>query len=245
MSLGRDGRERSGRSGGQGCRADAPARRRRTPPIGRCARWPGKAASHTTAHRILQPHRSETFSWTGPRHHRPLVSRGQIHARPYQPVLPMLPGMPAPPITSATERPRCSQPSCRRVPSSARRRHRAREPTEGDRPTRSRRAGHPHRHGQLRHPQDAAVKAWLARRPHWRSLHTDLGVPGRTLVAATAARRAHLHPPARRISGPSSKNTTKTPSPSGGPNRPTTSPPSSASASVSIKIYAANFRSGD
>ena len=31
--------------------------------------------------------------------------------------------------------------------------------------------------------------------------------------------------------------------PKGGPNRPTTSsPPSSASASVSIKIYAANFR---
>ena len=39
---------------------------------------------------------------------------------------------------------------------------------------------------------------------------------GRTLVRrtdaqATAARRAHLHPPARTISGPSSKNTTKTP----------------------------------
>ena len=112
--------------------------------------------------------------------------------------LPMLPGMPG----AAHARlqaprngwPRCSQPSMSpRVPSCGKRRcyrrHRAREfrrLPEGDRPTRSRRAGHPHRHGQLRHPQDgggqgvAGAAAALAC-----SLYADFGVldqSGRTLV---------------------------------------------------------------
>ena len=99
----------------------------------------------------------------------------------------------------------------------------------------------------------APVKAWLARRAALAcSLYADLRFldqSGRTLVRrtdaqATAARRAHTPPASSKpISGPSSKSTTKTPSPSGGPNRPTTSSlPSSAFASVSIKTYATNFR---
>ena len=44
-------------------------------------------------------------------------------------------------------------------------------------------------------------------------------------------------------SGPSSKPTTKIPSPSSGPDQPTkSSPPSSASVSASNKTHAANFR---
>ena len=104
-----------------GCRADAGARRRRTPPIGRCARWPGKAAFRTRRSGAsgaafgLQPHRSETFKLSGDPHFvdkvrdiiglylsppdRALVlcvdEKSQIQALDRtQPVLPMLPGMP-------------------------------------------------------------------------------------------------------------------------------------------------------
>ena len=124
---------------------------------------------------------------------------------------------------------------------------------EGDRPKCPGRAGHPRRHGQLRHPQDGSGEGLAgAASALARPLHADLRFldqPGRTLVRRTdaqavAARRAHLDPPASKpTSAPSSNNTTKTPSPSSGPNPPTTSsPPSNASASVSMKTYATNFR---
>ena len=103
------------------------------------------------------------------------------------------------------------------------RRHRAREfldCPEGDRRPSPRGAGHPHRHGQLRHPQDrsgqglAGATSALAY-----PLHADLRFldqPGRTLVRRTdaqaaAARRAPLDPPTRGPSAASSTSTTKTP----------------------------------
>ena len=185
----------------------------------------------------VQPHRSETFKLSGDPlfvdkvrdiiglylspPDRALVlyvdEKSQIQALDRsQPVLPMLPGMPE----------RCTHDYKRhgttslfaaldvatgRVIGKCYRRHRAREVPrlpEGDRPVRPRGAGRPHRHGQLRHPQDrggqglAGAASALAR-----PLHADLRFldqSGRTLVRRTdaqavAARRAHLDPPARSI----------------------------------------------
>ena len=185
----------------------------------------------------VQPHRSETFKLSGDPlfvdkvrdiiglylspPDRALVlyvdEKSQIQALDRsQPVLPMLPGMPE----------RCTHDYKRhgttslfaaldvatgRVIGKCYRRHRAREVPrlpEGDRPVRPRAAGRPHRHGQLRHPQDrggqglAGAASALAR-----PLHADLRFldqSGRTLVRRTdaqavAARRAHLDPPARSI----------------------------------------------
>ena len=182
----------------------------------------------------VQPHRSETFKlssdplfvdkvrdivglYLSPPD-RALVlcvdEKSQIQALDRtQPVLPMLPGMPerrthdykrhgttslfaALDVATGRVIGKCYRPPGQGVP---------RLP-EGDRRPSPRRAGHPHRHGQLRHPQDgggqgvAGAAAALAC-----SLYADFGVldqSGRTLVRrtdaqATAARRAHLHPPAR------------------------------------------------
>ena len=98
----------------------------------------------------------------------------------------------------------------------------------------------------------AAVKAWLARRPHWHVHFTPTSaswinqverwfaeLTRKQLHVACTPRPANSKP----TSGPSSKSTTKTSSPSSGPSPLTTSsPPSSASASGSNKTYATNFR---
>ena len=99
----------------------------------------------------------------------------------------------------------------------------------------------------------APVKAWLARRAHWHIHFTPTSASWINQVErwfaeltrkAVAARRAQPRPASSKpTSAPSSNNTTKTRSPSSGPNPPTTSsPPSNASASGSIKTYATNFR---
>ena len=131
-----------------------------------------------------------------------------------QPVLPMLPGMPERRThdykrhgtTLAVRRPRCRhRPRHRQVLQTPPGQGVPRLP-EGDRQARPRGAGRPHRHGQLRHSQDRAGQGLAgATSALARPLHADLRFldqSGRTLVRrtdaqATAARRAHLHPPAR------------------------------------------------
>ena len=143
----------------------------------------------------LQPHRSETFKLSSDPHFvdkvrdivglylsppdRALVlcvdEKSQIQALDRtQPVLPMLPGIPE---RRTHDYKRHGDLTVRSPRCRYRLRHRqvlqappgqgvSRLP-ERDRPLCPRGAGHPRRHGQLRHPQTAAVKAWLARRPHW------------------------------------------------------------------------------
>ena len=125
-----------------------------------------------------------------------------------QPVLPMLPGMPERRThdykrhgTTSLFAPSMSPRV--RVIGKCYRRHRAREfldfLKEIDR-SRPRRAGHPHRHGQLRHPQDGGSQSLAGTADALACpLYADVGVldqSGRTLVRrtdaqATAARRAH------------------------------------------------------
>ena len=150
-------------------------------------------------------------------------------------------------ITSATEP---FDPRCRAgLPSSASAgATSAREFLDFLTPTRSRRADI-HIVGQLRHPQDggsqslAGTAAALAC-----PLYADVGVLDQSVERwfAELTRKQlqrGVHTSTRQLEADIRACTTKTPSPSSGPNRPTTSsPPSSASASVSIKIYAANFR---
>ena len=115
---------------------------------------------------------------------------------------------------------------------------------EGDRPARPRGAGPPHRHGQLRHPQDRGGQGLAGRRAHWH-VHCRPPLPGsiRSNAGSPNSVAARRGPAIEADIRPSSNNTTKTRSPSNGPNPPTTSsPPSNASVSVSIKTYATNFR---
>ena len=112
-----------------------------------------------------------------------------------------------PTTTGATGRHRCSPPSMLPPASSSARAIDAIGQgvpclSEGDRRPRPRGAGHPHRHGQLRHPQDRHGQgldgpATALACP----LHTNLGLldqSGRTLVRRTDAqaittRRTYLH----------------------------------------------------
>ena len=229
----------------------------------------------------LQPHRSETFKLSGDPHFvdkvrdiiglylsppdRALVlcvdEKSQIQALDRtQPVLPMLPGMPERRTHDYKRHGTTSLFAALDVATGSvigkcYRRHRAREfldfLKEIDRRVPDELDIHIVMDNYATH-KTAAVKAWLARRPHWHVHFTPTSASWINQVERWFAeltrkqlRAACTLPPAssKPISGPSSKNTTKTPSPSGGPNRPTTSsPPSNASASVSIKIYAANFR---
>ena len=182
----------------------------------------------------VQPHRSETFKlssdplfvdkvrdivglYLSPPD-RALVlcvdEKSQIQALDRtQPVLPMLPGMPerrthdykrhgttslfaALDVATGFVIGKCYRPPGQGVP---------RFP-EGDRQARPRGAGHPHRHGQLRHSQDRAGQGLAgATSALARPLYADLRFldqPGRTLVRRTdaqavAARRAPLDPPTR------------------------------------------------
>ena len=186
MSLVRDGRERSRTIRWPRLSSGRSARRRRTPPIGRCARWPGKAAFRTRdlAHlgrlRLAaaplgdvqaagDPHfvdkvRDIIGLYLSPPD-RALVlcvdEKSQIQALDRtQPVLPMLPGMPqAPRNDLAVRSPRCRHGFRHRQVLQAPPGQGVSRLPEGDRPTRSRRAGHPHRHGQLRHPQDGGSQS--------------------------------------------------------------------------------------
>ena len=177
----------------------------------------------------LQPHRSETFKLSSDPHFvdkvrdiiglylsppdRALVlcvdEKSQIQALDRtQPVLPMLPGMPERRTHDYKRHGTTSLFAALDVATGSRHRQVLQAPPgqgvsrlpEGDRPARPRGAGHPHRHGQLRHPQDgggqgvAGAAVALAC-----PLYADVGVvdqSGRTLVRrtdaqATAARRAH------------------------------------------------------
>ena len=227
----------------------------------------------------LQPHRSETFKLSGDPHFvdkvrdiiglylsppdRALVlcvdEKSQIQALDRtQPVLPMLPGMPERRTHdykrhgTAVRSPRCRYgPGHRQVL----RRHRAREFLDFlkkiDRSVPDGLDIHVVMDNYATH-KTAAVKAWLARRPHWHVHFTPTSASWINQVERWFAeltrkqlqRGVHPRPASSKpTSGPSSKSTTKTPSPSSGPNRPTTSsPPSSVSASGSIKTYATNFR---
>ena len=231
----------------------------------------------------VQPHRSETFKlssdplfvdkvrdivglYLSPPD-RALVlcvdEKSQIQALDRtQPVLPMLPGMPERRTHDykrhgtgdlALRRPRCRHgPRHRQVLQAPPGQGVPRLP-EGDRRPSPRGAGHPHRHGQLRHPQDrsgqglAGATSALAY-----PLHADLRFldqPGRTLVRRTdaqaaAARRAPLDPPTRGRHPRLHRQAQRRPQALQVDQDPptTSSPPSNASVSGSIKTYATNFR---
>ena len=97
------------------------------------------------------------------------------------------------------------------------------------------------------------VKAWLARRPHT-ATSTSRRLPPRGSTRSSAGspssrpsscNAGHIAPlsSSRPTSAPSSRYTTKTPSPSSGPGPPaTSSPPSSAPVFGSNKSYPTNFR---
>ena len=227
----------------------------------------------------LQPHRSETFKLSSDPHFvdkvrdivglylsapdRALVlcvdEKSQIQALDRtQPVLPMLPGIPERRTHDYKRHGTTSLFAALDVATGfvigkCYRRHRAREfldfLKEIDRCVPEGLDIHVVMDNYATH-KTAAVKAWLARRPHWHVHFTPTSASWINQVErwfAELCSAACTPPPAssKPISGPSSKSTTKTPSPSGGPNRPTTSsPPSSAFASVSIKTYATNFRFG-
>ena len=101
----------------------------------------------------------------------------------------------------------------------------------------------------------AAVKAWLARRPHWHVHFTPTSASWINQVERWFAEltrkqlqrgvhRSTRQPEADILAFIDRHN--KTPSPSGGPNQQTiSSPPSNASAYASNKTYATNFRFGD
>ena len=97
----------------------------------------------------------------------------------------------------------------------------------------------------------AAVKAWLARRPHGMSTLRRLRRRGSIRSNAGSPNDAQqlqrgVHTSTRQLEADIRAFIEKhNEDPKGGPNRPTTSsPPSSAFASVSIKTYATNFRFG-
>ena len=221
----------------------------------------------------LQPHRSETFKLSGDPHFvdkvrdiiglylsppdRALVlcvdEKSQIQALDRtQPVLPMLPGMPERRTHDYKRHGTTSLFAALDVATGSvigkcYRRHRAREfldfLKEIDRRVPDGLDIHIVMDNYATH-KTAAVKAWLARRPHWRSLYADFGVldqSGRTLVRRTDAQQLQrgVHTSTRHRRVDIRAFIAKTPSPSGGPNRPTTSSPRQA---LRIKIYAANFR---
>ena len=245
MSLVRDGRERSGREGGRGHRADASddAGRRDPLPGARSVRWPGRqrAVAHDgpadmgglqrAAGTARRPSSSPAIrsSWTTSATSLALylsppdralvlwssLKESQIQALDRtQPVLPMLPGMPERRTHDYKRHGTTSlfaalDVATGRVIGKCYRRHRAREfldfLKEIDRRVPEGLDVHIVMDNYATH-KTAPVKAWLARRvPLAHPLHADVGVldqPGRTLVRrtdaqATAARRAHLHPPAR------------------------------------------------
>ncbi len=100
----------------------------------------------------------------------------------------------------------------------------------------------------------AAIKAWLARRPHYHAHFTPTSASWinqverwirRTHPQEAPARRSIPHRPvsSKPISAPSSSATMKTPGPISGSNPPTRfSPPSSDSARRPDRHYVANFR---
>ena len=167
----------------------------------------------------VQPHRSETFKlssdplfvdkvrdiiglYLSPPD-RALVlcvdEKSQIQALDRsQPVLPMLPGMPERRTHDykrhehhlAVRSPRCRHgPRHRQVLQTPPGQGVPRLP-EGDRPARPRGAGPPHRHGQLRHPQDRGGQGLAGAASAGRPLHADLRFldqSGRTLVRRTDA----------------------------------------------------------
>ena len=99
-----------------------------------------------------------------------------------------------------------------------------------------------------------AIKAWLARRPHYHVHFTPTSPRGSTRSSAgspnsPASKCAAASTPqsasSRPTSAPSSSGTTRTQNLTAGPSPPTrSSPPSSASAKRPSKRYAANFRFG-
>ena len=218
----------------------------------------------------MQPHRSETFKlssdplfvdkvrdiiglYLSPPD-RALVlcvdEKSQIQALDRtQPVLPMLPGMPERRTHDYKRHGTTSlfaalDVATGRVIGKCYRRHRAREfldfLKEIDRRVPEGLDIHVVMDNYATH-KTAAVKAWLARRPHWHVHFTPTSASWINQVerwfAELTRKQCHRSgllcsaactpPPAssKPISGPSSKSTTKTPSPSGGPNRPTTSSP--------------------
>ena len=90
----------------------------------------------------------------------------------------------------------------------------------------------------------AAIKAWLARRPHYHAHFTPISASWFAELSARSSGAASIPRPvsSKPISAPSSSATMKTPGPISGSNPPTRSFPSSDSARRPDRHYVANFR---
>ena len=234
---------------------------RPTPPVGRPARWPGRAAFRTSrsgdSERLraaaapfadLQALRRSRVRGQGPRHRRaPPAAAGpggcalrrreepDTGARPHAARAADAPGH----SRSAAPRPQVQRddPAVRRPRHRRRLRHRQvlRAPPvhgvpglpEGDRCPHPQGAGRPYRHGQHHHPQDrrrrgGRIGMSVSRRPRPPGpIRSGAGSPNRRGNGCSGAHMPRQENP-KRISAPSSKNTTGTRNPSGGRSPPTT-----------------------
>lgn len=123
---------------------------------------------------------------------------------------------------------------------------------QADRRPCSKRVRRPYRHGQSRNPHNtAAIKSWLARRPHYHVHFTLTSTSwinqverwSEELTRKQSQRGVRTSTSLRPTFAPSASGTMRTPSPTSGPNSPKKSSPPSDVSVTKIRPYATTFSS--